>query len=36
MDLFKIKISNDGKLIDQAGDKLSLVDDSRGLLQTVK
>lgn len=36
MELFQIKISNEGKLLDQGAGKLTLVDEEKSLLRTVK
>ena len=36
MELFQIKISNEGKLIEQKAGRLSLVDDDKNLIKTVR
>jgi len=36
MELFQIKISNEGKLLEGTTGKLSLVDGERGLVRTVR
>lgn len=36
MELFQIKISNEGKIVEQKPGRLSLVDDDKNLLKTVR